>query len=138
MSAPRTSASWFDTTTFERVATELERGPRPNLWSDVLRRLLRERAARWALRWLVALVLTSFLVPLLPLPSPAAMALDKQPKAPVAPWVEFMNERYEPWYGELNALDGALVATRQKLFGKRQTGPWLGTVTAQARPFGPC
>lgn len=127
MSTQRPSTQWFDTTTFERVATELERGPRPNLWSDVLRRLMRERAARWSLRWLVALALTSLLVPLLPLPSPASMALDKQPSAPVAPWVEFMNERYEPWYGELNPLDTALVGARQRMFGKKQTGPWLGT-----------
>ncbi len=46
MSAPLKPTQWFDTATFERVATELERGPRPSLWSDVLRRLMRERAAR--------------------------------------------------------------------------------------------
>lgn len=127
MSHPSRKNEWFGDATFERVAAQLGEPSQSGLWADVRRRLRSNAAARWSLRWLFALVLVSLLVPLLPLPSPAAMALDKQPKPPVAPWVEPYNERYEPYYGELNAIDTALVGLRQKAFGKKQTGPWLGT-----------
>lgn len=118
---------WFREELFERAAAQLDALRPVGLWSDVRRRMLAQGPARWSLRWLALLALLSLLVPLLPLPSPAAMALDKQPKPPVAPWVEFMNERYQPVYGELNALDRALLDVRVRAFGKRQTGPWFGT-----------
>jgi oligopeptide transport system permease protein len=124
--SPR-KGEWFGDATFERVAEQLTGEQAPSLWTDVRRRLAARASARWSLRWLLLLVLASLIVPLLPLPSPAAMALDKQPKPPVAPWVEPFNERFEPYYGELNPVDLALVSVRQSVFGKTQTGPWLGT-----------
>lgn len=123
--APR--RGWFREADFERVLAQAERERPSGTWSDALRRFRAQRAARLSLRFLIALSLLALLAPLLPLPSPAAMRLDKQPRPPVAPWVEFGNQRFQPYYGELGALDSALLGVRRSVFGKWQTGPWLGT-----------
>ncbi|MCC7012051.1 MAG: ABC transporter permease [Planctomycetes bacterium] len=120
---------WFREADYDLMLTELERSAPTSLWSEVRRRFREQRAARWSARLLMVLALLAFFAPLLPLPSPAAMRLAGAPHAPVAPWSEFVNQRYEPVYGPLGALDRALVATRQKLFGKTQLGSWLGTDT---------
>jgi oligopeptide transport system permease protein len=98
-----------------------------SLWSDARRRLLENRAAAWCLRFLALFVLTSLAAPLLPLPSPVALHLQSEPRAPVAPWTELGDHGFTREYWRLNAVDASLVDARQRIFGNWQTGPWLGT-----------
>ena len=98
-------------------------GPERSAW----RRLRRNRPAAIALLFLAAFAATSFLAPLLPLPSPVALELRSEPRAPVAPWTELGDDGFRREYWELGALDEALVSARVALFGAWQTGPWLGT-----------
>jgi oligopeptide transport system permease protein len=119
--------SWFDAPAFERVLVELDRTSPPSRWRGITTVLRSSRAARWSLRFLALVVLLSLAAPLLPLPSPASMRLAPEPTPPAAPWSVFMDTGFEPIYGRQNALDRALVELRQRVFGARQTGPWLGT-----------
>jgi oligopeptide transport system permease protein len=96
-------------------------------WRQALARLRRDRAAWLSLWFLAGIALLCACVPLLPLPSPIAFELQREPGAPVPPWVEWGNSRYEPEYWPLGAVDSALVELRQQLFGSWQSGAWLGT-----------
>jgi oligopeptide transport system permease protein len=94
---------------------------------ESLARLRRNRLAWTCLVFLALTSLTSFLAPLLPLPSPVAMNLQKEPQPPVWPWKAPVNARFTPEYWELNPIDRRLVGVRQLVFKSTQTGPWLGT-----------
>jgi len=98
-----------------------------SLWTQAWTRLRRDRAARWAM-WFLSLVgAISLLAPLLPLPSPVAMHVDREPSAPQAPWVAPGAQKFERQYWPLSALDRQLVGLRQTLFQEWQTGPLLGS-----------
>jgi oligopeptide transport system permease protein len=113
------------TLTHPTGVVEIERGT--SLVAESWRRLKQNRFALTALVFLALVGATSFLAPLLPLPSPAAMRLDGEPLAPVAPWTEFGNHGFQREYWRLSALDERLVDARVALCGDWQTGPWLGT-----------
>jgi len=85
------------------------------------------RSARIAAWLLAALGALALLAPLLPLPSPAAIALRDRPLAPAWPWIDFGSHAFRPEYWELSWIDAHLVGLRQALFGDWQTGHWLGT-----------
>jgi len=101
--------------------------PGESLGRDAWRRLKRNRPAWACLVFLAAFALTSFLAPLLPLPSPIVLDLRAEPQAPVPPWTAFGERGFVREYWDLNALDEALVSARVALFGDWQTGAWLGT-----------
>ncbi|MCP3915924.1 MAG: ABC transporter permease [bacterium] len=70
-----------------------------SLWNDAWRRLRKNRASFWSLVFLALFGLTSFLVPLLPLPSPKALTLQIEPAPPDWPWGPertYEDESYEP------------------------------------------
>ena len=98
-----------------------------SLARDAWRRFRGDRAARAGLWFLALLTLASLFAPLLPLPSPSALHLRSEPRAPVWPWVEPVGWSFEADYPELNAVDQLMVELRSKAFGQLQTGPWLGT-----------
>ncbi len=127
MSAPTTRRAWFRDAEFESVLARAERTRSAGTWSDAHRRFRAQPIARWSLNFLVALALFSLLAPLLPLPSPAAMRLDKQPRAPVAVWKQPGDQKFEAKYWELGLFDRTLVEARRAIFKKWETGPWLGT-----------
>ena len=95
-------------------------------WRGTLRRLRGNPVSRWGLRFLLAVGLTSLLAPALPLPSPIAIDLGSSLQAPVSPWKRLGNTGYQRAYWPLNLPDRALVAARVKVFGRWQSGPWLG------------
>lgn len=90
-------------------------------------RLKRNRPAWFAWCFLCVVGIASLLAPLLPLPSPKTMRLTDRRPVPVWPWLDKTKTDFEADYWELQPVDSALVALRTKLFGKFQTGPWLGT-----------
>ena len=53
-----------------------------SLWQDARARLRAKPAARWSLRFLIAFCVLSFVTPLLPLPSPAVLDLQIEPRPP--------------------------------------------------------
>ncbi|MBK7643591.1 MAG: ABC transporter permease [Planctomycetes bacterium] len=95
--------------------------------NDAWNALRANRAARVAALFLLALALASLFAPLLPLPSPAALALRDRPLAPAWPWEHFGAHGFTPEYWKLSWIDSQLVALRERIFGDWQTGPWLGT-----------
>jgi oligopeptide transport system permease protein len=121
------SRGWFRDEDYERALVEIQRRQPESLWRKARARLARRASVRWSLRFLAFLALLSFLAPLLPLPSPSAIAVAAQPSPPALPWEVWGDLRFTPDYGELSALDRALVELRVSLFGKWRTGPWLGT-----------
>jgi oligopeptide transport system permease protein len=102
-----------------------QRGPSPAglAWKH----LRADRAARFSLGFLLLLTLASLCAPLLPLPSPAAMDLRSEPRAPVWPWSEPYTYGWKNEYWDLNPVDARLLQVRASIFGNRQTGAWLGT-----------
>jgi oligopeptide transport system permease protein len=98
-------------------------------WRAGWRRLRANLPARIALDFVAVCFLASLLAPLWPLPSPIRLDLERGAEAPVAPWTRVLEPGFRAEYWELNALDRALVATRQAIFGERQTAAWLGTDT---------
>jgi oligopeptide transport system permease protein len=94
---------------------------------ETWRRFRRDRAAWIAFLFLACVLAGSLAAPLLPLPSPSAIALQDEPIPPVPPWKELVRPgfRADPW--GLSALDLRLVSVRQSIFGELQTAPWLGT-----------
>jgi len=52
-------------------------------------RLRARRATWWCILFLAAVGVASLAAPLLPLPSPSALALQDEPAPPVPPWREF-------------------------------------------------
>ena len=106
-----------------------QRGPTKgtSLWSQAWTRLRGDRAARIAMWFLALVVTTSLLAPLLPLPSPVAMHVDREPSAPQAPWMRPRAQQFERQYWPLSSVDRQLVGLRQTLFKDWQTGPLLGS-----------
>ncbi|MEW6073396.1 MAG: ABC transporter permease [Planctomycetota bacterium] len=95
---------------------------------EAWRRLRANRAAYVSLLFLAAVGLISLAAPLLPLPSPMALDLPDEPRAPAWPWQELGRTGWDAAeYWDLNAVDAALVRARAAVFGTWQTGPWLGT-----------
>ncbi len=91
------------------------------------RHLRHDRAAWTCLVFLGLVLLASLSAPLLPLPSPVAIALQEEPEAPVAPWRETFRHGFRPDDRDLSWIDARLDELRQDLFGDLQTAPWLGT-----------
>jgi len=114
---------WSLAPSTELVPTE----PGTSLVAESWRRLKRNRFALTALVFLCVIASASFLAPLLPLPSPAALRASIEPLAPTAPWVEFGNHGFAREYWPLSALDDFFVDVRVAVFGDWQTGHWLGT-----------
>ena len=87
MGRPRDEAGWKLT---ERDLEELWSEARAvrgmSLGRDAWRRLRRNKAAVWSLRFLALVGLVSFLAPILPLPSPKAQILQEEPIPPRWPW----------------------------------------------------
>jgi oligopeptide transport system permease protein len=118
-------SGWFRDSDFERTLAQLEDSRPASLWRDALRRFWAARSARVSVRFLAVLALLSFFAPLLPLPSPAALRLQVSPQPPDLLVLGDRGFRADYW--PLGPLDRALVAVRRSVFGKFQTGPWLGT-----------
>ncbi len=112
----------------EALLAEAARWKGESLWHDAARRLRRNRAAWWAVRFLALVAVVSLLAPLWPLPSPMALDLQDEPQPPRWPWVELGERGWDgTQYWELNPLDRGLKGVRAALFGTWQTGHWLGT-----------
>jgi oligopeptide transport system permease protein len=123
----------------DRLLAEAKASKGESLWNDSLRRLKMNRPAWWSLRFLGLFALMSILAPLLPLRSPVVVqtALGAQP--PVLVWgdhdfmsdvpvdVEITERNILDSYWELSGLDRLLVHARAGVFGRWQTGHWLGT-----------
>ncbi|HKC25251.1 MAG TPA: ABC transporter permease [Thermoanaerobaculia bacterium] len=95
----------------------------PGVWS----RLLRDRASRWCLGFLLAVSLASLFAPLLPLPSPSTLALQDEPAPPVPPWRELFRRGYRAGIQDFAWPDARLAELRERIFGDVETAPWLGT-----------
>ena len=111
----------------ERLLERAAEARGESLWTDARRRLMSNRAAAFCLWFLAAFALVSLAAPLLPLPSPVALDLRGEPRAPVAPWAELGDHGFVRDYWRLGAIDARLVDARQRIFGDWQTGRWLGT-----------
>jgi oligopeptide transport system permease protein len=85
------------------------------------------KRARPALVFLAAVLLASLFAPLLPLPSPTRMALQGEPRPPVAPWREAFRRGFRPDDAALSPIDAGLSSLRVRIFGDLETAPWLGT-----------
>ena len=72
----------------DELLREAARARGRGLFREARARLARNRPARWSLRLLVVLALGALLAPLLPLPSPMALALSEEPGPPslAEPW----------------------------------------------------
>ncbi|MFN0057314.1 MAG: ABC transporter permease [Planctomycetota bacterium] len=57
-----------------------------SLWRDAFDRLRRNRWAWWSFLFVVGFAGLSFLAPVLPLPSPIALQLAREPSPPIPPW----------------------------------------------------
>lgn len=91
------------------------------------RRLRRDRPAWIAWCLLCVIAVGSLAAPLLPLPSPKTMRLTDRRPEPVWPWLDKSKLEFRADYWDPNPLDAGLAELRSRLFGKYQTGPWLGT-----------
>ena len=94
---------------------------------ETWRRFRGNRAAWIAFLFLGVVLLGSLAAPLLPLPSPSAIALQDEPVPPVPPWEELARPGFRPDAWGLSRIDAGLVEARVALFGDAQTAPWLGT-----------
>jgi oligopeptide transport system permease protein len=124
-----TSAPRWDlpSAAIEQLLLKNKQTPGISLWSLAWARLRGDRASRWAMLFLALISATSLLAPLLPLPSPVAMHVERGPQAPRMPWVMPFGPKFERQYWVLSPIDKELVSLRQKLFREWQTGPLLGT-----------
>ncbi len=141
MAAEQGSSSWTassDPKEAARLLAESRQFKGESLWNDAWRRLRRNRPAFLSMLFLACFTLLSFLTPLLPLPSPVETNLDQAQAAPSLAqfgehmflavgerWVE--DEDIERAYWSLSWLDKRMVRGRIALFGRFQTGHWLGT-----------
>ena len=110
-----------------------------SLWHDAWRRLRHNRPAFASLLFLLGFALVSGLTPLLPLRSPVRTNLDRALEAPVLDAGDrgFLatvpaersptRAEIERSYWDLGALDRGLVRARLAVFGRWQTGHWMGT-----------
>lgn len=123
----------------QRLLAEAKDSKGESLWNDSWRRLKGNRPAWWSLCFLGLFALLSLLAPLLPLRSPVVVNTSQGAQAPSLVWGdgnymadvpagEAITERHiQNSYWDLSALDQALVHARVGLFGRWQTGHWLGT-----------
>jgi oligopeptide transport system permease protein len=100
-------------------------------WRVARSRLRENRVAWWSLRFLQGFLLLGLFAPLLPLPSPAVIHLERALQAPTPPWVQpstgaFAADGYRQDFWRLSRIDHILIKARIKIFKKWQTGPWLG------------
>jgi oligopeptide transport system permease protein len=140
MMAERANKRWTtDDQELERFLAEAQEFKGESLWNDAWRRLRRNRSAWWALLFLAVFASLSFLAPVLPLRSPVVTQLEKTHHAPESVWGDqgFMSAvevggkleaaDIERAYWDLNALDRGMVHLRMSIFGRWQTGNWMGT-----------
>ncbi len=107
-------------------ADDAWRGTSPG--REAWRRLRRDRFAMASLVFLALFALLALCAPLLPLPSPMALDLALEPRAPTPPWESFLERGFQrEQFWSLGALDRGLLALRERLFGDRQTAHWFGT-----------
>ncbi|HEV8111629.1 MAG TPA: ABC transporter permease [Planctomycetota bacterium] len=95
--------------------------------TGVWERLRAHRASWWCILFLGAVAIASLAAPLLPLPSPSALALQDEPAPPVPPWRELVRHGFRPEFADLSWTDARLTELRGRVFGDLQTAPWLGT-----------
>ncbi|MFT5052138.1 MAG: oligopeptide transport system permease protein [Chlamydiales bacterium] len=136
----RVRSRWdFASQDTDRLLAEARELRGESLWTDAWRRLRADRPAFAALLFLMLFALGSWLTPVWPLRSPVRSDLDQ---ALIAPHLDTGDSQFlervpteehptrsqiERSYWELNALDHGLVRARLALFGRWQTGHWLGT-----------
>lgn len=124
--APRTG--WNLTgAPMEALLAKLELSKGQGLWGIAWRRLRKDRAATFALWFLLFIGALSMLAPILPLPSPVAMHVAKEPLEPQPPWSRLGRHNFEREYWPLSGFDTQLVRVRELAFRDFQTGPLLGT-----------
>ncbi len=124
----------------ERLLAEAKAFKGESLWSDAWRRLRRNRVAFWSMVFIAAFGLMSLLAPLLPLRAPSFPNPEGQLRPPqfefgdseflvayVAPGEELTQAAVDNAYWPLNSLDHLLIRTRVSIFGRWQTGHWMGT-----------
>ncbi len=116
----------------DRVLVDAQRVQGESLWDDARRRLRANKAARRSLRFLIVFCTLSFLAPLLPLPSPVTLRLQKEPQPPQVVWTQLFDEAFgdpsvSEAYWELSWLDERMFELRKQIFGEWQTGAWMGT-----------
>lgn len=139
MHAPQ-SRSWdLGREEHERLLQEALQFRGASLWSDAWQRLRRDRAASLALLFLGLFMGVSLFTPCLPLRSPVATDLDRKAGPPVVEWGDraFLEQvptdqavtraDVERAFWPLSGFDHALVRARLALFGRWQTGRWMGT-----------
>jgi len=123
----------------DRLLAEARNQRGTSLWADGWRRLRMDRPAFVALIFLMLFALGSWLTPLWPLRSPVRSDLDR---ALAMPHLDLGDSQYlmrvpveqrpttaqiESSYWELNTIDRGLIRARLALFGRWQTGHWMGT-----------
>jgi ABC-type dipeptide/oligopeptide/nickel transport system permease subunit len=84
--AERGSRTALDPARLEQLLLDAEQFKGESLWQDAKRRLRRNRAAWFALLFLMAFGGLSLLAPLLPLPSPSILNPQLEPAPPAWPW----------------------------------------------------
>lgn len=123
-----------------RLLAEAKAYKGESLWSDAWRRLHANKVAYGSLVFLIIFGLTSFFAPILPLPSPSAPNLPNQLQPPHLEWgnSDYLAEvpLDQPvdaaaiavaYWEKMGTFDQFLIRTRVKLFGRWQTGAWMGT-----------
>ncbi|HTF89034.1 MAG TPA: ABC transporter permease [Planctomycetota bacterium] len=111
----------------EALLERLKKKRSQGLWSIAWQRLRKDRTTWFAFVFLLCVGGLSLLAPVLPLPSPIAMHIGKEPLPPQVPWSAEGRAQFEPQYWTLSSLDKRLVGLRQLAFKQWQTGPYLGT-----------
>ncbi len=123
----------------DRLLEEAKASRGESLWNDSWRRLKRNRPALWSLYFLAAFALISVLAPLLPLRSPVVVNTSLGAQSPAFAWgdgqyledvpleEEITDRHLQDTYWDLSFMDKALVHLRVGIFGRWQTGHWLGT-----------
>ncbi len=109
----------------ERLLEEARKVRGNSLWKDAMRRFRRHGAARFALRFLLALSFLCLFTPLLPFAPPARVRLSEQFQPPKAVFVRHGWSRGD--YPGASGLTGRMLDLRERIFGDLEFGPWMGT-----------
>ncbi|MCP5020471.1 MAG: ABC transporter permease [bacterium] len=129
----------FDQSDADRLLAESLEFKGESLWTDARRRLKKNRVATWSMRFLILFALMSFFAPLLPLRQPAEQNLPNQLQPPsytfgdsnylplVAPGADYDPVKMTNIHGSLTFVDHWLIQARLGIFGRWQTGHWMGT-----------
>ncbi len=129
----------FNQADADRLLAESQEFKGESLWTDARRRLKKNRVATWSLRFLILFALMSFFAPLLPLRQPAEQNLPNQLQPPafaigdsdylplVEPDAPYDRDKMDTIHGGLSFFDHILIRTRLAMFGRWQTGHWMGT-----------